>query len=347
MNRSGGRAWRCSAAAKWAVVRARLAVVMMTGLLAAAPAVAARHTVMIVSWTGCEEACQAFQDELRSRGMDVRFLLRDAARQKSRLPGFVEEARHERVDLVLAYGTSVALGMAGARGDPSPPLPGVPKVFMIVADPVGAGVVASLDQPGRPDVTGTYNRVPERVNVETLRLYRPNFRRLGLLYHADERNSVVKRDELAALAQEMGFELIARELPAAADGRPRPSDIAPAVHALKQGGAEFLYIGSSSFLRDNADLLTQSAVAVGLPVLSPYESVVRDAQALLSVAARYADVGRLAARQAERILVGGVPAGQLPVARLSQFGIVVNMRVAKRLGMVPPLAILQVAETVN
>lgn len=324
------------------------AVWLAAGLaLASAPAAAARYTVMIVTWTGCEEACQAFQDELRARGLDVRFLLRDAERQKTRLPDFVAEAQAERVNLVLTYGTSATLGMAGARDQPAPPLPGVPKVFMIVADPVGAGVVASLDQPGRPDVTGTYNRVPERVNIETLRLYRPAFRRLGLLHHADERNSTVKRDELAALAAEMGFELIARALPPGADGRPRPADIAPAVHALKQAGAEFLYIGSSSFLRDNADLLTQAGVAVGLPVLSPYESVVRDAQALLSVAARYADVGRLAARQAERILVGGVSAGQLPVARLSQFGILVNLRVAKRLGMVPPLAILQVAETVN
>lgn len=255
----------------------------------------------------------------------------------------------QHVDLIVTYGTSATLGIAGRLDESgrSDLAPEIPKVFMIVADPVGSGLVRSLDDPGRPDLTGTYNRVPEQVNIETLRAYRLDFRRLGLLYHTNERNSVVKRDELAALSQELGFELVARELPTGPDGRPRPSDIAPQVLALKRAGVDFLYIGSSSFLRDHGDLLTGAAVASGLPVLSPYESVVRDAEALVSVAARYREVGRLAGAQAEKILLGKAKAGSLPVARMTNFAVVINMRVARKLGLFPPLELLQIAETVN
>lgn len=310
---------------------------------------AAAYKVMIVTWNGCEAACRGVQEHLKESGLNPSFLLRDAAGQKSALAGFLAEAKSERVDLIVTYGTNVTLDIAGSLAAKDRPgfAPGIPKVFMIVADPVGAGLVRSLDQTGRDDLTGTYNRVPEEVNIETLRTYKPAFRRLGLLFHTDEANSVLKRDELAALSKSLGFELVARELPRGPDGRPRPSDIAPQLNALKQAGVDFVYLGSSSFLRKNSDLLTQAAVALGLPVLSPYESVVRDALALLSVAARYGDVGRLAGAQAEKILRGGVKAGDLPVARMTRFAVVINMQVAKKLGLIPPLDLLRIAETVN
>jgi putative ABC transport system substrate-binding protein len=324
-----------------------VAIVLCLGLTA--PAAEARFKVMIVTWNGCEEACKGFQTYLQERGLKSTFLVRDADRNKDRLPGFVDEARAEKVDLILTYGTSVTLGIAGRLADAGKPgfAHEIPKVFMIVADPVGVGLIDSLEQTGRPDLTGTYNRLPESVNIETLRAYRPGFRRLGLLYHADERNSIVKRDEVAALTGPMGFDLVALELPLGGDRRPRADDIARRLAEMKAAGVDFLYLGSSSFLRENADVVTGAAIELGIPVLSPYESLVRNSQALVSVAARYSDIGRLAGAQAEKILVGKRSPGELPVARMTSFAVVINMQVARKLKAFPPLELLQVAETVN
>jgi putative ABC transport system substrate-binding protein len=90
-----------------------------------------------------------------------------------------------------------------------------------------------------------------------------------------------------------------------------------------------------------------AAVENRLPVISPYERLVRESQALISVAARYYDVGRLAGRQAERILVDDAVPGDLPVARMTDFAVVINLEVAKALKLFPPMGLLQVAETVN
>ena len=117
--------------------------------------------------------------------------------------------------------------------------------------------------------------------------------------------------------------------------------------ALKAAGVDFLYLGSSSFLRANRDAVSDAAVKNGIPVFSPYEKLVRDSQALISVAARYADVGRLAGQQAEKILVGKVAPGDLPVLRMTDFAVVVNMGIAKKLKRFPPIELLQVAETVK
>jgi putative ABC transport system substrate-binding protein len=312
-------------------------------------ATAAQYKIMIATWRGCEEACQGFQDYLVEHGVDSQFILRDAQKQSDALPGFLAEARAQKVDLILTWGTSVTKGIAGTLAELDNPKLNhdIPNVFTIVADPVKAGIIKSLDHTGRPNVTGTYNRVPEETIIETIRSYLPNFKHLGMLYNANENNSQLKRDEVAALTGPMGFELTALELPLDEGGKPHVDDIAVKMAELKAAGVEFIYLGSSSFLRDNEDAFTAAAVSNGIPILSPYENMVRESQALISVAARYYDVGRLAGQQAEKILVGKIVPGDLPVLRMTNFAVVINMTVAKKLKLFPPLTLLQVAETVN
>jgi putative ABC transport system substrate-binding protein len=220
----------------------------------------------------------------------------------------------------------------------------IPLVFLYVADPFATRIAAGFEGSGRANVTGTFNRVPEAVNIEVIRAYDPAFERLGLLYNGNERNSVIKRDELQGLAATMGFELVAIELDPGNDGAPDPAVIPPRMAELADRGVDFMYLGSSSFLRANGALYTASALENGIPILSPYENLVREHDALLSIAARAYDVGQLAAQQALRILEDGATPGDLPIAQVTDFAYVVNMRVARDLGRFPPFTFMQIAE---
>jgi len=305
--------------------------------------------IYAIFWTGCEYLCRGFQDYIRDNNMDAEIIIRDAAGDKSLLPGFLEEARALKVDLILTWGTSVTLGIAGTVDDTDNPRfnNDIAQVFTGVADPVGAGIIQRMDATGRSNITGTFNRVPEAVNITTIRSYLPGFKRLGLLYNTNERNSVIKFEELSKLAQEMNFELVAVKMELDANGVPRAEDIPSRLKLLKQKEVDFIYLGSSSFLDKNADVFTGSAVELGIPILSPYERLVRNSQALLSIAARYYDIGILAAEQAKKILVDGALPGELPVASITDFAYVVNMTVARKLDLFPSVEILQVAETVQ
>ncbi|WP_051294387.1 ABC transporter substrate-binding protein [Gemmobacter nectariphilus] len=305
--------------------------------------------VMIIAWRGCEEACQGFQDYLRETGNPIDVAIRDAAQDKARLPGFLDEARRTGTDLILTWGTSATIGIAGTMSDLAAPQfnHDIPQIFMIVADPVGAGVVQSLDTTGRANITGTYNRMPETVTLQTIRSYMPGFRHLGLLFHADERNSIVKRDEMAALAAQQGLEFTAVELALGSDGHPDPKDIASGLQALKAAGVEFVYVGSSSFLQAQSAVLRDAAIAARMPVISPYEDMIRKGDALISVAARYRDVGRLAGKLAHQILFEQAVPGTLPVARMQDFAITINTQLAREIGIFPPLDLLEIAETVD
>ena len=306
-------------------------------------------TIYMVFWRGCEETCEGFKDYIARNRIDAKLVIRNANRDKGKLAGYVEEARALKADLVTTWGTSVTRGVAGTLSDQNDPrfVNDIPVVFMVVADPIGSKIIESYEKTGRDNVTGTRNRVPESVNINTIRSYYPAFTRLGLLYNRNEHNSVVKMQEMAKLADEMSFEFVALELELGADGKPNPESVPVRMAELKAAGVDFIYLGSSSFLDVHRDLFTQSAVDHGIPVLSPYERLVRDSHALLSIAARYQDVGELAGRQVKSILVDGKKPGDLPILSVDQYAYVVNMTTAKKLNMFPSVEILQFAETVE
>lgn len=318
----------------------------------ALPALAADPSAaraMLITWRGCEEACIGFRDRIAAIRPQTNLVIRDAARSPERARGFLAEARSTGVGLLVTWGTSATLAVAGTLSELDDPSfnHDIPQVFMIVSDPVGVGLVRDLDRPGRRNLTGTYNRVPEEVNIQTIRSYMPGFRKLGLVYNANEPNSIIKRDEMAELASSMAYEFVSVEVPIRENGRPDASDIPAAVRSLKAQDVDFLYLGSSSFLRANGRILADAARQYGLPLLSPYEELVRGNAALISVAARYRDIGRLAADRADRLLRGDHPADGLPIAQVTDFAVVVNLDTARALGLYPPIGLLQIVETVN
>ena len=308
-----------------------------------------RKTILAVFYEGCEYLCAGFKEAIAESGFPADVLVHDIDQDKTQLPSVVEKARETRPDLVLTFGTSVTLGIIGTLDDVGDGrfLSDIPVVFTVVADPFGTRIAESFERSGRDNVTGTFNRVPETVNLEVIRQYDPTFDKLGLLYHSNERNSVIKKEELEALVPSLGVELVAIELDPGNPGAPDPATIPMRMAELREQGVKWMYLGSSSYLRKNAELYTSSAVENGIAIVSPYESLVRDQQALLSVAARYHDIGELAADQALRVLRDGASPGDLPIVRATDFAYVVNMDVAQKLDRIPPFAFLQVAEAVS
>jgi len=318
-------------------------------VVSASSAGAAEKLIYGVFWEGCEHGCEGFRQAIKDSGFPARVIVRNVEQNKLKLPEAVDEARRMKADLVLTYGTSVTLGIAGRMKDAGDPrfISDIPLVFMYVSDPFGSGIASNFENSGRDNVTGTFNRVPEAVNIRTIRTIRPDFEHLGMIYNGNERNSVIKVEEMRSLSRDMGFSLTALEIDPNSTEVPDPQLIPGRVRELANSGVDFIYLGSSSFLRLNADVFTSAAIENGLPILSPYEEVVRESGALLSIAARARDVGRVAAEQVLRILRDGATPGELPIARVTDFAYVVNMAVARKLNIFPPIEILQIAETLD
>ncbi|MBR9873523.1 ABC transporter substrate-binding protein [Vibrio sp. J1-1] len=308
-----------------------------------------RKLIYMVLWRGCEEACNSFIESLKSNDLKTKIIQRDAKGDKSHFPKWVKEARELNADLIVTWGTSATLGMAGRIGekDNDAFISKIPLVFMIVSDPIGSRIIQSYAQTGRDNITGTRNRPDDIVYINAIRSYLPRFNKLGMLYNSNEPNSEQKAKQIKVLAKSMNFEVISLPLALNIEGKPRKDDIAVKMEELKSQGVDFIYMGSSSFLRSHQNLFTLSAMNRGMPVLSPYHNTVTNSHALLSVAAKYEDIGQLAAEQALLILKEGKIPGTIPVRSVSQYTYLINMSVARRLNLYPSVEILQFAHLIN
>jgi len=299
-------------------------------------------------WRGCEDACRGFQDYFREQGIEVNFIIRNANRDKAMLPAFVREAKELEVDLVLTWGTSVTVGMIGtlADSDPVQHITDIPVVFMIVADPVGAGIIETYESSGRTNITGTRNRAPEEVQMKAIRAYR-YFKRLGIIYNTNELNSVLNIKKIRQLAKKMRFELFERSIDLDENGKPIIESVPQKIKELKNRNVAFIYVGSSSFLMRNRDYLTTSAVEQGVPIVSAYDAMARNSNALLAVASRYYSVGKLAGYQAKNILINKIAPLDMPILGLSRYSYVINMETAMKLRLYPPIKVMRYAEVVH
>lgn len=323
-------------------------MIFLSAMLLSNVAAAADKTVFMTVWRGCEEACQGFQDYMKNSAADVQIIVRDANRDRSKLPGFLEEAKSLNPDLVVTWGTTVSKAVIGTREEygTSTKLGDIPVLFMIVADPVGADISAASNETGRPTVAGIRNRIEEEVQINAMREYlRVN--KIGVVYSTAELNSVLNTEKLRSLSQPMAFDLIEFTYELDNQGKPVPGQFDQAMAAMSAQGVDVVYVGSSSYNLANSDAFTEAALRFNLPVASAYDSMVTNSSALISVSNKYYRVGQLAANQAKKVLFENAVPGELPIAELSGYSMAINMGVARKIGVYPPIQLLRFADLVN
>lgn len=305
-------------------------------------------TVYMVVWRGCEDACRGFKNYIENNDLPVNLIVRDVARDKGRIPQYIAEAKQLNPDLVVTWGTTVSKGMIGTMGEfgAETKLGKIPVMFMIVADPLGAGIISSYKSSGRSTVTGIRNRISEDVQIRAIREYFP-LTKMGVIYSEGELNSVLNTKKLRALSVEMGFDLVAKQYLLDDNRVPIPDQFNAVMEAMAQEKVDVVYVGSSSYNLENKDLFTRAAVRYGLPVASAYDVMVTESDGLIAVANKYYNVGRLAGNQANKVLFEQLSPGSLPIAELSRFSMFINMDVARNLSLYPPIQLLRFAELVN
>ena len=306
--------------------------------------------ITMVLFRGETEVEQGFRAYVQERGLPFEISVLDTDRKAAAtLPGFIEEIRRTRPDLVYTWGTTVTLGIAGTydQTDRSKLIPEeIPVVCALVADPVGAKIVQKMNVPPGRNLTGVSHIVPLRSQIAAITAYRP-FKRLGVIYNPQEQSSVLNVQDLERLAPELGFALTTERVPQNAKGEPDPDAVPGLVDKVAAAGADFLYIGPDTFMGDNRVAVTAEALVKHLPVFTATELEVRTSDTLFGLVSRYDNVGRFAAYKAEQILVKGIPARDIPVETLQRFSYIVNMSVAKRLKLYPPMSVLRFAEVIG
>ena len=316
------------------------------GSRAQVPPVGRPFRIYAITFRGMTDVERGFQDYFAARRIPVEIAFRDIARDASKLPGFVDEIRRTKPDLVYTWGTSVTLGVVGPydKVDPRTQIADIPVVFTLVAAPVLAKIVPDLKSSGR-NVTGVYHVAPIESQVRAMASYRP-FRSIGVLYTPNEQNSVVIVNEMKDVARKMGFTLVAKPFrldenkKVTADGAP------DMVKEMKEKRVDWLYLPPDTFLGTQAQkVIIPAAMAQNMPTFASTEQLM-EAGALAGLVSRYHAVGQFTAYKAEQILVNKIPPARIPIETLTRFALQIRMDVAQQLHLPPPLSMFNYAELI-
>ncbi len=150
-------------------------------------------------------AWSPFLERLRELGYveggNITIERRFAAGRPERLDELVADLAHLRVDIIVA--TGVPENLAAKRAMPTTPI-----VMMVVPDPVGEGLVASLALPGG-NVTGLSTLAPELYakRLELLKEAIPAVTRVGLLSNPANAHSAAASREITTAARVLGVQI--------------------------------------------------------------------------------------------------------------------------------------------
>ena len=265
------------------------------------------------------------------QGGNLEIEQRSAEGDPARLGPLAAELVASRPDLLIAgFGTLTAKALKAATST-------IPIVFTRVGDPVGAGVVASLNRPGG-NVTGTTDQASE-LSGKRLDLLREvtGGASFAVLMNPDTPFSALALADLerAAAGQQVGLIVLRART---------PQEVTASLAGLKDGAQAGLMVLEDPTTDSARSDIVSFAVAHRLPSMF----VTREAVAVGGLMAYGVDRRRSYRRAADyvvQILKGAKPA-DLPVEQPTEFHLVVNLRTAKAIGIAMPPAILVRADEV-
>jgi putative tryptophan/tyrosine transport system substrate-binding protein len=268
-------------------------------------------------------------------GQNIAIEYRWAEGQNDRLPALAAELVRRRVAVIVTPGSTAATLAAKAATAT------IPIVFIIGADPVKIGLVASLNRPGG-NATGI-NDFGVEIGAKRLGLLHellPRAARFGVLVNPDNpfiTESFVTELQTAASAVGRQIEVVTAS---------RNADIDTAFATLVKKRADALLISPDALFVARRVQLIMLAVRHTLPALY-HRRELAEAGGLMSYGSDLSDQYRQTGLYVGRILKGEKPA-EMPVQLPTKFELVINLQTAKTIGLdVPPTLLARADEVIE
>ena len=213
----------------------------------------------------------------------------------------------------------------------------IPIVFAIGVDPVGGGLVASLNRPGG-NITGATYLLQDLIGkrMELLHEIVPAAAMIGYLRDSSGPFPEAETKDAETAARTLGVQL-------AFLNASTPSQIETAFTTVVERRIGALTIGAGAFLSVQYEQISRLAARHEMPVIYSREFV--DAGGLMTYEPNLAEPYRVVGTYAGRILRGEKP-GDLPVQQPTKVELVINLKTAKAIGLTIPETLLATADEV-
>lgn len=224
----------------------------------------------------------------------------------------------DNVDLMVGVATPVAMAMQSATEDSKTPV-----VFAAVSDPVGAGLVASLEEPGS-NVTGSSDNLDTNSVMNLIFAQNPDAKKIGLLYDVGQDSSTAAIEYAKAYLDDKGVEYVERTATTA-------EEVALAAQALVSDGVDAVFTPTDNTIMKAELAIYETFADAGIPHYTGADSFALNG-AFLGYGVDYANLGRETADMIASILTEGKDPATTPVITFDNGTATVNTEICEKLG---------------
>ena len=196
------------------------------------------------------------------------------------------------VDLIVPIATPAVKIMQSATEDTE-----IPIVFSAVSDPVGAGIVDSLDAPGGR-ITGTSDALNTEFIMDMMFAQNPNVAKVGLLYSLNEPNSAKPIADAKAYLDAKGITCIEQTANT-------NDEVVAAASALIAAGVDAVFTPTDNVIMAAEMAIAEDLAANGIPHYTGADSFVRNG-AYATCGVNYTDLGAKTADLAYKAITEGM-----------------------------------------
>lgn len=225
----------------------------------------------------------------------------------------------DNVDLMVGVATPVAMAMQSATEDSKTPV-----VFAAVSDPVGAGLVASLEEPGS-NVTGSSDNLDTNSVMNLIFAQNPDAKKIGLLYDVGQDSSTAAIEHAKAYLDDKGVEYVERTATTA-------EEVALAAQALVSDGVDAVFTPTDNTIMKAELAIYETFADAGIPHYTGADSFALNG-AFLGYGVDYANLGRETADMIASILTEGKDPAATPVITFDNGTATVNTEICEKLGL--------------
>jgi putative ABC transport system substrate-binding protein len=278
------------------------------------------------------ELRQGLRDQGYAEGRDITLINTFAAEQYDRFTKNAHDLVEQKVDMIVAVTRPAALAAQKATRS-------IPIVGVVIPDPVGSGLVASLARPGG-NVTALGNWAVDLAakRVELLKEAVAGLTKVVLFVNPGDPSLARKFvEESKAAADRLELSTQALEITTA-------EEIEEAFAAITQSGTPGIIVNNDAMLLTHSERIARLANARGIPTLG-FLGVMAKQGILLSYGPDSLAIFRRSATYVDKILKGARPA-ELPVEQPTTYQLFINMKTAKSIGIAVPATLLSRADDV-
>lgn len=212
----------------------------------------------------------------------------------------------------------------------------IPVIFSAVSDPVAAKLVDTLEKPGKGS-TGTSDVIPVEKQLEMIRAFMPNAKKIGILYNTSEPNSATQISMYEAAAAKFNFEIVKVGVAAQADIPMATDSILSKVDCITNL--------TDNLIVSNLQTVLGKANEKKIPVFGSEEEQVKNG-CLASQGIDYLKLGIQTGKIAARVLKGE-DINNIGVETIKESNLVVNENTLKALGLAMPENLKEKAQIVK